>query len=189
MWLGSVAGTHSMAPVRRKGPRTAWMVKTTRTGTCAKANRAVGIMLERPQDLFAGMETPRIHASRRCLTSQSQDREFSFLRFRHLPETTGDRGPLVPAGVGPGPPGCRLPCSWSRTLPNPQEFATLARGRVCIGSPRIGVTISALVSSGMKKLSLATTRLALPIPCPGTAFWHLQTYALHFSDPRGALSL
>lgn len=68
-------------------------------------NRAVGIMLERPQDLFAGMETPRIHASRRCLTSQSQDREFSFLRFRHLPETTGDRGLLVPAGVGPDPSG------------------------------------------------------------------------------------
>lgn len=75
--------------------------KNLRKGT----NRAVGIMLERPQDLFAGMETPRIHASRRCLTSQSQDREFSFLRFRHLPETTGDRGPLVPAGVGPGPSG------------------------------------------------------------------------------------
>lgn len=62
-------------------------------------------MLERPQDLFAGMETPSIHASRRGLTCLLRDLYFPFLRSRTLPETTGNRGPSVPAGVGPGPSG------------------------------------------------------------------------------------
>lgn len=35
-WDQSTVGTHSTTPVRRKGPRAAWMAKTTRTGTCAK---------------------------------------------------------------------------------------------------------------------------------------------------------